>query len=152
MGLLGVNLVAVNAGNAICAVAAHLPFGQGAGVTIAAQFVGSSDGHTLPGMLGPVGAVAGLAGNAGQHKLAGGGIVSGGVAGKTFAGLLHLMQICLKNGVKQSPGVGGIGPHLKFGGVTFAATLRALVLAPGGGQAAAGIIYQRGIDGHSQQG
>lgn len=130
MRLLGMNFVAVDTGYAGCAMPAGLPLVQGAGVAATAQPGRGSNGHTLLRMALPVGAVARLAGDAGQHKLAGVGIIPGGVAGKTFAGLLHLLQISLKNGVKRGFGVNGVRPHLKFCFVTLAAALGALVVAP----------------------
>jgi hypothetical protein len=81
-------------------------------------------------MLSPVWSVTGFTSNPGQDKLAGVGVVAGGMAAKALAGLFHLLQIKLKNGIKRSLGVGRVRPGRKLGFVTFPAALRALVIAP----------------------
>jgi hypothetical protein len=50
-------------------------------------------------MLGLVGTMAGLAGDAGQQKTTGFFIIPGRMAGKTFIRLFRLLQIYLKDGI-----------------------------------------------------
>ena len=99
-------------------------------MTIAAHISGCGNNHTFFRMLRPVRSVAGFTSDPSQHKLAGIGIVTRGMAGKTLAGLFHLLQINLKDGVKRGLSVGGVRPGLKFGLVTLAAALWALVVPP----------------------
>jgi hypothetical protein len=89
--LLGMDLMTINAVYANRPVLARLPFSQGAGMTATTQICGGGNRHTFLGMLWSVGAMTGFAGDASQDKLAGGGIIPGGVTGETLARLLYLL-------------------------------------------------------------
>jgi len=143
--LLSMHFVAVNTGNANTAVLARSPLGQSTGVTFAAHLGRGGDSHAFFGVPRTVGAVAGFAGYAGQNKLAGGGIIAGGVAGKTFAWFFFGLQIGLENWIKCSLSMGGVRPGFKFRLMTFTALLGALVITPcrQRGAIAQGFIIQR---------
>jgi hypothetical protein len=98
--LLRMYLVTVHTSHIHFAVAACLPFKQRASVTRTTQVFGPSDQHILLRVLGAIGPVACLTGDAGQHKLTGDRIVAGGVAGKTFTRFFRLLQIDLKDRIK----------------------------------------------------
>lgn len=99
-GFLGMHLVTVNASHIHLAVAARSPFEQRAGVTGTAQVFGPGDQHMLLWVFYTVGPVAGLTGDAGQHKLSRDRIIAGGVAGKAFPRLFRLLQINLEDWIK----------------------------------------------------
>lgn len=99
-GLLSMYLVTVHTSHIHFAVTACLPLKQRAGVTRTTQVFGPGDQHILLRVLGAIGPVACLTGDAGQHKLTGDRIVAGGVAGKTFTRFFRLLQIDLEDRIK----------------------------------------------------
>ena len=90
------DLVAVDAGLVGLAVLAGLPIGQGLGMALTAPVRGNGAFHQLLWVVRQQRAVAGFTGDSSQLKATGGFVVPGGVAGKTFMGLLCLLQIHLK--------------------------------------------------------
>jgi hypothetical protein len=99
-GFLSMHLVTVHTSHIHFAVAACLPFKQRAGVTRTTQVFRPGDQHILLRMLGTIGPVTCLTGNAGQHKLTGDRIVAGGVAGKALPWFFRLLQIDLEDWIK----------------------------------------------------
>lgn len=99
-GLLSMHLVTVHTSHIHFAVAACLPFKQRAGVTGTTQVFGLGDQHILLRVLGAIGPVACLTGDAGQHKLTGDRVIACGVAGKALTRFFRLLQINLEDWIK----------------------------------------------------
>ena len=151
VSFLRVYFVAINAGDLHLTMPARLPLRQSAGVAVATQVRRSCNDHAFFRVLGPVRPVAGLARDAGQHKLAGVGIVAGGVASKTLARLFHLLQVNLENGVKRGLSMSGVSPSLKFGLVALPATFRALVVTPNRKGTARLLVQGHTVGWHKQR-
>lgn len=136
VGLLGVDLMTVHTADVGDAVAAGLPFRQGDAVAVAAKFRRAGNGHALFRVLRTIWSVAGFTGDAGQHELAGVGVIARGVAGQTFPWLVGLFEIGTEDGIKESVGVGGVRPGFKLLLVALPAQLRTLVVAEQGKETA----------------
>lgn len=124
--LLGVHLVAGDAGNASLAVPARPPFGEGALMTGATQVVGGGHAHALARVFGPVRSMTRFARDTFHDELAGESVIACGVASKAFARLFGLLQIDLEDGIERCLRVCGSRPVAELSGVTFGALLGAL--------------------------